>query len=134
MRKNLQNLCFTADSVVLLSRSGESPPNDGREERTNTHQDTVLQQPLSSLLMPIKTAASDVGLPGLPIQTIQPAVGAPGRLGYNRLVRRKADRCCRARVLFGIRNDDSGCCSTVSWWVNWFFLRVHRLVVTHLRQ
>ena len=25
--------------------SGESPPNDGREERTNTHQDTVLQQP-----------------------------------------------------------------------------------------
>ena len=37
--------------------SGESPPNDGRVERTNTHQDTVLQQPLSSLLMPNKTRA-----------------------------------------------------------------------------
>ena len=37
--------------------SGESPPNDGRKERTNTHQDTVLQQPLSSMLMPNKTRA-----------------------------------------------------------------------------
>ena len=58
--KNLQNLCFTADSVVLLSEMSHHQTWTRRKNQF-THQNAVLHQPLSSLRMP--NVHGSIGLP-----------------------------------------------------------------------